>query len=107
MTTPDQPSPLPGSTAALISIAVPIYNTAASCRRRWTVCWRRTSAVGRPAVGQRLTDGSSEIAAEYARRDPRFRVLGNGRNNGIGIALASALQDARGSHVAFWTATTN
>lgn len=100
MTTPDRPSPLPGNTAALVSIAVTVYNTArflpealdsllAQEHVEWEgLLWDDGS-----------TDGSGEIVAEYARRDPRFRVLGNGCNNGISIALASALKHARGSHV--------
>jgi glycosyltransferase involved in cell wall biosynthesis len=85
---------------ALVSIAVPVYNTArflptaldsllAQDHPHWeALLWDDGSS-----------DGSSEIAADYARRDPRFRVLGNGRNNGIGIALARALECARGTHV--------
>ena len=84
----------------LVSIAVPVFNTArflpaaldsllAQDHPHWEgLLWDDGS-----------TDGSGEIAAEYARRDPRFRLLGNGRNNGIGIALASALDAARGTHV--------
>lgn len=86
--------------AALVSIAVPVYNTArflptaldsllAQDHPHWEgLLWEDGS-----------TDGSAKIVADYARRDPRFRVLGDGRNHGIGVALASALEQARGSHV--------
>jgi len=85
---------------SLISIAVPIYNTArylpaaldsllAQDHDDWEgLLWDDGS-----------TDGSGDIAAEYAQGDPRFRLLGNGRQNGIGTALASALEVARGSFV--------
>lgn len=85
---------------SLVSIAVPLYNTArflpaaldslrAQDHPRWEcLLWDDGS-----------TDGSSEIAAWYARRDPRIRLLGNGRNNGPGIALASALEAAGGTYV--------
>lgn len=85
---------------ALISIAVPVFNTArflpaaldsllAQDHENWEgLLWDDGS-----------TDGSGEIAADYARRDPRFRLLGNGRQNGIGAALASALEAARGEYV--------
>ena len=85
----------------LISIAVPIYNTArflpaaldsliAQDHEHWEgLLWDDGS-----------TDGSSEIVADYARRDPRLRVLGNGRNNGVSIGSAAALAEARGEYVA-------
>ena len=97
---PESLSPIQGSSAALVSIAVPVYNTArflpealdsllAQDHAHWEgLLWDDGS-----------TDASGEIAAAYARRDPRFRLLGNGRNNGIGIALASTLDHAQGSHV--------
>ena len=81
----------------LVSIAVPIHNTArylqaaldsllAQDHPHWEcLLWDDGS-----------TDGSGEIAADYAARDPRFRMLGNGRNNGVGIAVASALGVASG-----------
>lgn len=85
----------------LISIAVPIYNTArflpaaldsllAQDHPHWEgLLWDDGS-----------TDGSGEIAADYARRDPRLRVLGNGRNNGVSVGSAAALAEARGDYVA-------
>ena len=85
---------------ALISIAVPIYNTArflpaaldsllAQDHAHWeALLWDDGSS-----------DGSGEIAAEYAQRDPRFRVLGNGRQNGNPRALANALAPALGAFV--------
>lgn len=84
----------------LISIAVPIFNTArflpaaldsllAQDHPHWEcLLWDDGS-----------TDGSDAVAAHYAARDPRFRVLGNGRNNGVGIGVASALAAATGDYV--------
>ena len=84
----------------LVSIATPVYNTArflpaaldsllAQDHRHWEgLLWDDGSS-----------DGSGEIAAEYARRDPRFRLLGNGRNNGVGVALSSALAQASGQYL--------
>ncbi|RZA13101.1 MAG: glycosyltransferase [Lysobacteraceae bacterium] len=84
----------------LVSIATPVYNTArflpaaldsllAQDYPHWeSLMWDDGS-----------TDGSSEIAVAYAARDPRFRLLGNGRNNGVGIALSSALAAATGDYV--------
>ena len=85
---------------ALVSIAVPVYNIA-----------RFLSAALDSLLAQDYihwegllwddgsSDGSAEIAAEYARRDPRFRLLGNGGNNGNPRALALALAQARGAFV--------
>ena len=81
----------------LVSIAIPIHDTArflpaaldsllAQTHTHWEgLLWDDGS-----------TDGSSEIAAAYARRDPRFRLLGDGRNHGNPVALAQALAQARG-----------
>lgn len=85
---------------ALISIAVPIYNTArflpaaldsllAQDHAHWEgLLWDDGS-----------TDGSAEIAAHYAQRDPRFRVFGNGCQNGNPYALANTLAQALGDFV--------
>lgn len=84
----------------LVSIAIPVYNTArflpaaldsllAQDHRHWEgLLWDDGS-----------TDGSGEVAAGYARRDARFRLLGNDRNQGASAALAAALAQARGSHL--------
>jgi glycosyltransferase involved in cell wall biosynthesis len=84
----------------LVSIAIPAYNTArylpaaldsllAQDHPHWEcLVWDDGSS-----------DGSREIAADYAHRDPRFRLLGNGRNNGCPRALSLALAQARGEFV--------
>ncbi len=84
----------------LVSIAVPVFNTARflpaaldSLLAQDHVHWEGL------LWDDGATDGSAAIATDYARRDPRFRLLGNGRNNGIGIALASAMRDARGDYL--------
>lgn len=81
----------------LVSIAVPIFNSArylpaaldsllAQDEPRWeALLWDDGSS-----------DGSGGIAADYARRDPRFRRLGDGGNHGNPRALAQALEQARG-----------
>lgn len=45
------------------------------------------------------SDDSARIAADYAARDPRLRLLGNGRNDGQAAALAAALAQARGRYL--------
>jgi glycosyltransferase involved in cell wall biosynthesis len=84
----------------LVSIAVPVWNTArylpaaldsllAQDHARWeALLWDDGSS-----------DGSAAIAADYARRDARFRLLGDGRNHGVGAAMAGALEAARGDYL--------
>ena len=84
----------------LVSIAIPVFDTArflpaaldsllAQDHAEWeALLWEDGS-----------TDGSAEIATAYAARDPRFRLLGDGRNHGIGVGLARALREARGTYV--------
>lgn len=85
---------------SLVSIAMPLYNTArflpaaldsvlAQDYPHWEcLLWDDGSS-----------DGSAGIAAEYANRDPRFRLFGDGRNHGNPRALATALTQARGEYV--------
>lgn len=84
----------------LVSIAVPVFNTArflpaaldsllAQDHAHWeALLWDDGS-----------TDGSGAIAADYARRDARFRLLGDGRNHGVAAAMARALEQAGGDYV--------
>ncbi|RZA21339.1 MAG: glycosyltransferase [Lysobacteraceae bacterium] len=84
----------------LVSIATPVYNTArflptaldsllAQDHAQWEcLLWDDGS-----------TDGSGGIAADYARRDPRFRLLGDGRNHGNPAALAQSLSQSRGDYI--------
>lgn len=84
----------------LVSIAVPIFNTAAFLpaaldsllaqdHQQWeALLWDDGSS-----------DGCAQIVADYAARDPRFRALGNGRNNGVGVAAASAMAVAAGDYL--------
>jgi glycosyltransferase involved in cell wall biosynthesis len=85
---------------ALVSIAIPVYNTARFLPAALDSLLAQDHADWEGLLwDDGSTDGSGEIAADYARRDPRFRLLGNGRNNGVGIALASALEAATGDYV--------
>ena len=84
----------------LISIAVPIYNTA----RFLPAALDSLLAQDHPHWEGLLwddggSDGSGAIAADYAHRDSRFRLLGNGRNNGLGHALTAALEHASGDYL--------
>jgi glycosyltransferase involved in cell wall biosynthesis len=68
-------------TAPFVTIVTPFYNTAPYLR----ACLDSVLAQTHPAweyvlVDNCSTDGSSEIAAEYAARDPRVRVVRNPRH---------------------------
>lgn len=100
MTMPDHLVPSPADTVALVSIAVPIYNTARFLRAALDSMLAQDHAHWEGLLwDDGSTDGSREIAADYARRDPRFRLLGDGRNRGQATALASALAQATGQYV--------
>ena len=47
------------------------------------------------------TDGSYEIALEYAARDPRIKVMRNERNSGAAVSRNRAIEVASGEYVAF------
>lgn len=84
----------------LISIAVPIYNTA----RYLPAALDSLLAQDYPHWEALLwddgsSDGSGQIAADYAARDARFRVLGDGCNRGYATATATALTQARGAFI--------
>ncbi len=86
---------------ALISIAVPIYNTVRFLPAALDSLFAQDHAHWEALLwDDGSTDGSGEIAADHAQRDPRFRVLGNGRNNGVSAGSAAALAEARGDYVA-------
>ena len=84
----------------LISIAMPVHNTArflpaaldsllAQDHVNWEcLLWDDGSS-----------DGCDLIAATYAQRDARIKVLGNGRNNGVCAALAGAFEHAGGEYL--------
>ena len=81
----------------VISIAVPIYNTA----RYLPAALDSLLAQDYPHWEGLLwddgsSDGSGRIAAAFAARDARFRVLGDGCNRGNPAALAAAFAQARG-----------
>lgn len=47
------------------------------------------------------TDGSYEIALDYARKDSRIKVLRNERNSGAAVSRNRAIEAASGEYVAF------
>ncbi len=79
-----RPLPAAAAGAPLVSVVVPVYNTA----RYLPAAIESVLAQTYPhfeliLVDDGSTDGSAAIARAYARRDPRVRVLCNERNLGI------------------------
>ncbi len=70
-----------GGAPPLVSVVVPIFNTAPYLRQSLDSAlgqtWPRLEYV---LVENRSTDGSGAIAAEYAARDPRIRLTVNARH---------------------------
>jgi hypothetical protein len=52
------------------------------------------------AIDDGSDDGSREIVSQFARSDPRVRLLVNDRNLGLGTTLNAAWHEARGPYIA-------
>jgi glycosyltransferase involved in cell wall biosynthesis len=86
--------------SALVSIAVPIYNTARYLPAALDSLLAQTHAHWEALLWDDGShDGSAQIAADYAARDGRFKLLGDGRNHDVAAALAQALAHAQGAFV--------
>jgi glycosyltransferase involved in cell wall biosynthesis len=85
-----------------LSIVVPLYRVEpylAECLD--SILAQATNQVEVVAVDDASPDRSGEIAAAYARRDPRVRVLRLPSNGGLGPARNAGLEQARGEYVWF------
>lgn len=50
------------------------------------------------------TDGTSEVADEYAKAHPRVRVVHHGENKGVGPVYRTGFEEARGRFITFFPA---
>lgn len=83
----------------LISIIVPIYNTAPWLRRCLdSICSQSYRHLEILCVDDGSTDNSAEILAEYALRDPRIKVFTQ-KNAGLSAARNTGLENASGEWV--------
>src|SRR5262245_31118099 len=83
-----------------ISVVLPNYNHARFLPRSLTCLLRQT----RPAdevivIDDGSTDDSLAVIGEFARREPRVRVLRNEKNSGVVATLNRGLAEARGELV--------
>ncbi|GIF73525.1 bifunctional glycosyltransferase/CDP-glycerol:glycerophosphate glycerophosphotransferase [Asanoa siamensis] len=91
-----------GNGSPLISFVVPVYNVRSYLRQCLDSLLADDSVpVELIAVDDRSTDGSADILAEYAARDPRVTVLTLERNGGQGPARNRGLEIATGAYVWF------
>ena len=82
-----------------VSVAVPVYNAEPYMRRCLDSLQNQTlETVEFICVNDGSTDGSLEILREYARKDPRFKVIDR-KNAGYGAALNLGFKKARGEYV--------
>ena len=82
-----------------VSVAVPVYNAEPYMRRCLDSLQNQTlETVEFICVNDGSTDGSLEVLREYARKDPRFKVVDR-KNAGYGAALNLGFKKARGEYV--------
>ena len=85
----------------LLSIIIPVYNVEkylAECLD--SVCSQTLKDLEIICIDDGSTDNSAAILADYARRDPRIRVIKQA-NAGVGAARNRGMDEARGKYVAF------
>jgi len=91
----------------LISIILPTYNGARYLRKSIDSCLAQTFAdFELIIVDDCSTDDTGGIAEEYARKDPRIRVIHNAFNKKLPLSLNTGFEQARGAwHT--WTSDDN
>lgn len=87
--------------AGLVSIIVPIYNVAAYLRPCIESIQNQTySNLEILLIDDGSPDNSGEICDEYAKKDPRIRVLHN-KNGGAAAARNAGIDAATGEYISF------
>lgn len=93
--------PLVVSSSPNVSVIIPVFNTGQFLERCLDSVldqtWRSLEVL---AVNDGSTDGSAEILAAYARRDPRIQVFEQ-PNAGLAAARNRGVAEARGEYLAF------
>ena len=86
----------------LISIIIPVYNTAEYLERCLESVRKQDYAdLEIICVNDGSTDRSGEILHEFVRRDGRIRLAEHGRNFGLQEAWRTGVQMASGDYIEF------
>lgn len=85
----------------IISVVIPVFNTAPYLKKCLdSVCGQTYQNLEIICVDDGSTDGSEKIVEDYARKDPRVKVL-HKSNGGESSARNAGLQESTGEYVAF------
>lgn len=89
------------SSAALVSVVMPVFNTGKYLRRPVEAILSQTwPSLELIAVNDGSSDGSLATLQEFAARDPRVKVIDLPVNQGAPSARNAGLEQARGEYVA-------
>lgn len=90
----NQPQPL-------VSVILPVYNAGKFLSAALTsILFQTYQSFEVIAVDDGSTDNSYKLLHEFARNDPRIKVLRNKRNRGIGYTANRAIKVAKGEFIA-------
>lgn len=85
-----------------VSVIIPVYNTKNYLKECLdSVLGQTLPAIEVVCVDDASTDGSADILAAYAARDPRVRVFTQEQNGGQALARNRGLEEAQGTYVYF------
>jgi len=83
-----------------VSILVPIYNTAKYLPTCLDSLMKQTlKEIEIIAVNDASPDNAAEVLAEYAKKDPRIKIVTHEKNGGILAARISGIKAAKGEYV--------
>lgn len=83
-----------------VSILIPVYNTAKYLPKCFDSVMNQTlKEIEIIAVNDASPDNAAEVLAEYAKRDPRIKIVTHEKNGGILAARISAVKVATGEFV--------
>lgn len=90
------------SKMAKISIIVPIYNTEDYLRRCLNSLKNQTEKdIEFILIDDASNDNSLEIMEDYQKKDPRFKIITNSKNQGVSIARNKGIEQATGQYIGF------